>query len=244
MKNGKAEFGSRFIRKGEEHAIKYADEIIVLSKNMQRYFSERYNRTTCFIPNGIERPKIIEQDLIRREYGLEKDKYILFLGRRVPEKGLTYLIDAFKNVDTDFKLVIAGGSSDTDTYTDQIKNMAKDDLRILFTGFVQGKMLEELYSNAYVYVLPSDVEGMPLSLLEAMSYGNCCLVSDIKEITEVVEDKAVIFPKGNVNLLTKKLQFLCDNKSEVAQYKAQATEFICGKYNWNSVVNETVSLYY
>ena len=106
------------------------------------------------------------------------------------------------------------------------------------------KMLEELYSNAYVYVLPSDVEGMPLSLLEAMSYGNCCLVSDIKEITEVVEDKAVIFPKGNVNLLTKKLQFLCDNKSEVAQYKAQATEFICGKYNWNSVVNETVSLYY
>ena len=165
----KGGFGSRFIRKGEEHAIKYADEIIVLSKNMQRYFSERYNRTTCFIPNGIERPKIIEQDLIRREYGLEKDKYILFLGRRVPEKGLTYLIDAFKNVDTDFKLVIAGGSSDTDTYTDQIKNMAKDDLRILFTGFVQGKMLEELYSNAYVYVLPSDVEGMPLSLLEAMS---------------------------------------------------------------------------
>lgn len=240
----KGGFGSRFIRKGEEHAIKYADEIIVLSKNMQRYFSERYNRTTCFIPNGIERPKIIEQDLIRREYGLEKDKYILFLGRRVPEKGLTYLIDAFKNVDTDFKLVIAGGSSDTDTYTDQIKNMAKDDLRILFTGFVQGKMFEELYSNAYVYVLPSDVEGMPLSLLEAMSYGNCCLVSDIKEITEVVEDKAVIFPKGNVNLLTKKLQFLCDNKSEVAQYKAQATEFICGKYNWNSVVNETVSLYY
>lgn len=67
----------------------YADEIIVLSKNMQRYFSERYNRTTCFIPNGIERPKIIEQDLIRREYGLEKDKYILFLGRQVPEKGLT-----------------------------------------------------------------------------------------------------------------------------------------------------------
>ena len=99
-------------------------------------------------------------------------------------------------------------------------------------------MLEELYSNAYVYVLPSDVEGMPLSLLEAMSYGNCCLVSDIKEITEVVEDKAVIFPKGNVNLLTKKLQFLCDNKSEVAQYKAQATEFIFGKYNWNSIVNK------
>ena len=126
----------------------------------------------------------------------------------------------------------------------RLKTVPKDDLRILFTGFVQGKMLEELYSNAYVYVLPSDVEGMPLSLLEAMSYGNCCLVSDIKEITEVVEDKAVIFPKGNVNLLTKKLQFLCDNKSEVAQYKAQATEFICGKYNWNSVVNETVSLYY
>lgn len=236
-------FGSKFIRKGEEFAVKYADEIIVLSKNMQQYFLEKYNRKTHFIPNGVERPEIKEPNHIREIYGLEKNRYILFLGRLVPEKGLMYLIDGFKNVNTDLKLVIAGGSSDTDEYTAKIKNASLNDSRILFTGFVQGEILEELYSNAYVYVLPSDVEGMPLSLLEAMSYGNCCLVSNIEEITEVVEDKAVIFPKGDTSMLTEKLQYLCDSEAEVNRYKLQAADFVCDKYNWDSVVDETLSLY-
>ena len=100
---------------------------------------------------------------------VEKDDYILFLGRLVPEKGITYLIEAFKKVNTNKKLVIAGGSSDTDEFANQLKEMAKDDDRIIFTGFVQGRLLDELYSNAYIYSLPSDLEGMPLSLLEAMS---------------------------------------------------------------------------
>lgn len=103
------------------------------------------------------------------------------------------MVEAFKNVKTDKKLVIAGGSSDTDSFMNELKDLAKDDDRIIFTGFVQGQILKELYSNAYVYTLPSDLEGMPLSLLEAMSYGNCCLVSNIPECTEVVEDRALIF---------------------------------------------------
>ena len=93
------------------------------------------------------------------------------------------------HVKTDKKMVIAGGSSDTDSFMGELKELAKGDDRILFTGFVQGAMLDELYSNAYIYTLPSDLEGMPLSLLEAMSYGNCCLVSDIPECAEVVEDQ-------------------------------------------------------
>ena len=105
----------------------------------------------------------------------------MFLGRLVPEKGIKYLVEAFKNVKTEKKLVIAGGSSDTDQFANELKQMANDDDRIVFTGFVQGEELDELYSNAYVYTLPSDLEGMPLSLLEAMSYGNCCIVSDIDE---------------------------------------------------------------
>ena len=111
----------------------------------------------------------------------------------MPEKGIRYLVEAFKNVKTDKKLVIAGGSSDTDSFMEELKELAKGDDRILFTGFVQGAMLDELYSNAYIYTLPSDLEGMPLSLLEAMSYGNCCLVSDIPECAEVVEDKKIIW---------------------------------------------------
>lgn len=236
-------FGSKFIRQGEKNAVKYADEIIVLSKGVQDYFKETYDRKTHFIPNGVNRPQIREANLITDKFGLKKDSYILFLGRLVPEKGIRYLVEAFKNVRTDKKLVIAGGSSDTDSFMTELKELAKDDNRILFTGFVQGAMLDELYSNAYIYTLPSDLEGMPLSLLEAMSYGNCCLVSDIPECAEVVEDKALIFKRADVQDLQEKLQDACDHPEKVDVHKKQAADFICKKYNWDEVVKETMKLY-
>ena len=160
---------STYIMMGEKCAVKHADEIIVLSKGVQDYFRDTYGRETKFIPNGVNRPIVREPQIIKAKFGLEKDDYILFLGRLVPEKGLKYLVEAFKKVKTDKKLVIAGGSSDTDEFANELRQMAKDDDRIIFTGFVQGEELDELYSNAYVYTLPSDLEGMPLSLLEAMS---------------------------------------------------------------------------
>lgn len=236
-------FASKYIKLGEKVAVKFADEIIVLSEGVQKYFMDTYGRKTVFIPNGVNRPVLRSPKLIKEKYGLNKDEYILFLGRLVPEKGLTYLIDAFKKVQTDKKLVIAGGSSDTDAFMKELKELAKDDDRILFTGFVQGQMLEELYSNAYVYTLPSDLEGMPLSLLEAMSYGNCCLTSDIAECAEVVEDKALLFKKSNVADLREKLQFACDNPEKVKKLKDGAADFICQKYNWDDVVEPTWVLY-
>lgn len=239
----KGGFGAKFIRKGEENAVKYADEIIVLSKNVEQYFKTRYNRITRFIPNGVNRPTIRKADRIRSVYGLEKNGYILFLGRLVPEKGIMYLIEAFSKVNTDLKLVIAGGSSDTDEYEKELRMKAEKDSRILFTGFVEGDLLEELYSNAYVYTLPSDLEGMPLSLLEAMSYENCCLVSDIKELTEVVEDKAVVFPHSNTEALAEKLQYLCNHPAVVTEYQEIAADFICKKYDWDTVTDKTLRLY-
>lgn len=184
-----------------------------------------------------------EVKMIKEKFGLEKDSYILFLGRLVPEKGLRYLIQAFKEVKTDKKLVIAGGSSDTDAFAAELQEMAKGDDRILFTGFVQGQELDELYSNAYVYTLPSDLEGMPLSLLEAMSYGNCCLVSDIEECASVVEDKALVFKKADVNDLREKLQTVCEKEDVVQKRKEEAADFICEKYNWDDVVRRTLKLY-
>ena len=217
----KSGFGSKFIRQGEKNAVKYADEIIVLSKGVQDYFKNTYDRDTWFIPNGVNRPEIRKAELITQKFGLTENSYILFLGRLVPEKGIRYLIEAFKNVCTDKKLVIAGGSSDTDSFMKELQELAKEDDRIIFTGFVQGKILDELYSNAYIYTLPSDLEGMPLSLLEAMSYGNCCLVSDIPECTEVVEDKALIFKKSDIEDLKGKCIHGSTAKSAIGMMEAE-----------------------
>lgn len=236
-------FGARYIHLGEKMAVRHADEIIVLSKGVQEYFKKAYGRKTRFIPNGVTRPGRRKANKIKARWGLEKDGYILFLGRIVPEKGEHYLIEAFRGIDTDRKLVIAGGSSDTDLYMEKLKGLAAGDDRIIFTGFVQGDLLAELYSSAYLYCLPSDLEGMPLSLLEAMSYGNCCLVSDIAECKEVIEDRAVTFQKGNVEDLREKLEWLCADEALVKEYKKHAADFICSKYSWEEIVRETIRVY-
>lgn len=236
-------FASRVIKFGEKMAARHADEVIVLSRNVQQYFKEKYGREVTYIPNGINRPERRKADLIREKYGLERDGYFLFLARIVPEKGLHYLIEAYQKLDTDKKLVIAGGNSQAVEYMEQIHEMAAKDDRILMTDFVQGQTLEELYSNAYAFVLPSDVEGMALSLLEAMSYGNCCLVSDICENTEVVEDQALHFRKGDVKDLWEKLQYLLEHPDTVERLRSGSADFICGKYNWDEVVDETLRLY-
>ena len=181
--------------------------------------------------------------MITEKYGLTKDGYFLSLGRIVPEKGIHYLIEAFSQIQTDKKLVIAGGNSHAVEYMEQIHRMAAQDDRIIMTDFVQGQILEELYSNAYAFVLPSDVEGMALTLLEAMSYGTCCLVSDICENTEVVEDRALVFRKGDVKDLRKKLEYMITHPEIVEEYGLGSTDFICGKYNWDEVVDETIRLY-
>lgn len=234
-------FATKYIKWGERIAVRYADEIIVLSKNVSDYFKTTYNRNTVFIPNGVSKPVRREIDLINKLWGLKKNSYVLFLGRIVPEKGLRYLVEAWNGIRTEKKLVIAGGSSDTNSFMHELKEMANDS--VIFTGFQEGQILEELYSNAYVYVLPSDLEGMPLSLLEAMSYGNCCLVSDITECTDVVEDKAVSFKKSDIHSLKTTLQKLLDYPECVDYYKKTAANYITNKYNWDDVVDKTLDLY-
>lgn len=236
-------FASHYILFGEKCAVRFADKIIVLSENLKKYFKENYNRDTIFIPNGINKPEIKKDTEIKDKYGLVKGEYILFLGRLVPEKGIDYLIKAFKNIKTNKKLVIAGGASEAAGYEEELHNLAKDNENIIFTGFVQGEILEELYSNSYLYVLPSDLEGMPLSLLEAMSYGNCCLTSDIPECSEICPEYNNTFKKGNIEDLQLKLQYLCDNPQRVEECKLNISDYVLKKYNWDNVVKETLLLY-
>ena len=236
-------FAAWYIRTGEKCAVRFADEIIVLSENVKSYFKTKYNRETVYIPNGVSTANRVEAREITNLYGIRKDEYILFLGRLVPEKGVKYLIQAYKELDTDKKLVIAGGNSDSGDYPSELSELAGDDSRIIFTGFVQGRVLEELYSNAYIYVLPSTLEGMPLSLLEAMSYGNCCLTSDIPECTSVLGDCGDAFKQRDVQDLKEKLQQLCDDLEKVALFKEKTAEYSHGSINWDEVVNQTLVLY-
>lgn len=234
-------FATKYIKHGEKCAVKYADKIIVLSKGVQDYFKEKYNRETIFIPNGVEESKIKEPKIIKEKYNLEKDNYILFLARIVPEKGLDDLIDAYNKIRTDKKLVIAGGASHTNDYLRHIEQKVKKNKNIIMTGFVQGDELEELFSNTFLYCLPSHIEGMPISLLEAMSYGRNVLVSDIDENTQVIGKYGTSFKKGNIDDLAQKIQESLNEKNR--KNSEDIENYILKKYNWNVIINKTIDIY-
>ena len=236
-------FASKYIKFGEKVMVKCADEIIVLSESARKYFKDTYNRETVLIHNGIERPDKKEAEKITELYGLSKDSYICIVSRLTAEKGVHYLIDAFSSIKTNKKLVIAGDTSDTDEYVKMLKEKGLGNPDIIFTGFISGDILAEIYSNAYVVALPSDIEGMSLSLLEALAYGNAVLCSDIPENTLVTENKAMHFKKSDVDDLAEKLQAMCDDEEIVNILKDGADEFILSKYNWNDVASSTYELY-
>lgn len=234
---------SAYIKHGEKAAVSKADEIIVLSHSAQDYFIREYNRQTLFIPNGVDVKQPRCADEIKSRWGLENSDYILFLGRLVPEKRPELLIEAFERLDTSKRLVIAGGGSDTPDFEARLHAMSKDDNRILFTGFVTGNTLAELYSNAYCYVLPSDVEGMPMSLLEAMAYGCCCVTSDIPECADVLCNAGVTFSRGSISALQGVVEDLLADSDCVVAYGNAARGRILTRYDWNSIVDRTLAVY-
>ena len=154
-----------------------------------------------------------------------------------------YLIEAYQKLHTDKKLVIVGGTSDTDDYVQRLYAMAGNSSSIIFTGFQEGLAAEELFSNAFLYVLPSDLEGMPLSLLEAMNYGCCCVTSDIGECADVLDGSGFTFPRGNVEALRETLQDLCDHPDKAAAKRGEARKVVSSKYTWQDITAQTAAFY-
>ena len=226
--------GNQILKFSEKMVVRYADAIITLCDNDQDYFKEAYGLETTRIPNGFERFPLRSPSVITEKYGLHREDYILFLARIVPEKGLHYLIKAYRQAGIPQKLVIAGGSGHSEGYYREMQALAGDDPNILFTGFVQGETLAELYSNAYLYVLPSDIEGMPMSLLEALGYGRVCLVSDIRE-NRVDPDNSYFFQKADTDDLREKLKEISRNRKSYAPSQA----LMC----WDEVAQKTLDLY-
>lgn len=237
---------SKYIKTGEKVMAKYADKIIVLSESARTYFKDTYKRDTVLIPNGIDRPKHTAADKITKLFGLKKDEYISVVSILTPEKGIHYLIDAQNSVKPDKKLVIAGDTGDSDSadsYTALLRKKAKDNPNIIFTGFISGDVLREIYSNTYAVCLPSDIEGMSLSLLEALAYGNALLCSDIPENTSVAKNHALYFKKSDTNDLAKKLKLLCSDSDFAKKLKKGADDFILSKYSRKDVALSHFKLY-
>ncbi|HHV10174.1 MAG TPA: glycosyltransferase family 4 protein [Clostridiales bacterium] len=234
----------RYLLLGEKIAAKYADEVIVLSSNLQDYFLKTYHRQTQYIPNGINAAQPVEADIIKKKFGLEKNSYLLFLARIVPEKGLHYLIKAYQSIDTEIKLVAAGASSYSDEYRKEIEALAAKDARIILTGAVYGKELEELFSNCRAYILPSDIEGMPLSLLEAMSYKRKCIVSDIPENLEVTKHPELSFRKGDIASLREVLERnITDTNCGESGDAGEFMEYDLSEYDWDVIADQHARLY-
>lgn len=226
--------GQKILIKSEKLIVKYANEIITLCHSDHDYFQKTYNKKTHLIPNGFERFELLKADIITKKYGLQGDDYFLFLARIVPEKGLHYLIKAYKNSGISQKLVVAGGGSHSSEYYDEMVRLAEGDQNIIFTGFVQGMELEELESNAYCYVLPSDIEGMPMSLLEALGHQRICLVSDIPENAVDLEN-SYVFRRGDITDLKNKLVEISQ-----ARKKFKANNNL---EDWDTIVDKTEKIY-
>lgn len=232
-----------FLKIGEVACVKFPNKTISVSKSLAEYYKSKYMTNIEYIPNGIDKKNKLSANKIKTLYNINENEYILFLARLVPEKGAHYLIEAFNKIKTNKKLLIAGGSSHSNNYVNKLRDLAKNNSNIIFTDFVKGEILDELFTNAYFYVLPSEIEGLPISLLEAMAYGQCCLVSDIRENLDVIEDKAVVFKNKDVLDLEKKLKYLVDNPKIVEEYKSISEEYILNKYVWENIAIETEEVF-
>lgn len=235
--------GKTFLKLTERPSVIFADRITVVSNVQVEYIMKKYGMNAVYIPTGVNQPKILKPNLIKEKYGLYGNDYILFAARLVKEKGVHYLIKAYNEMDTELKLVIAGDALYEDEYKKELQELAKSNKNIIFTGFVTGDILYELFSNCYIFVLPSELEGLPTALLEAMSYGNCCLVSDIPENIEALNDLGFTFQNKNYIDLKNKLLYLIENKDKVESVKPRAKEYVLSNFSWDQIADRFEQLY-
>ena len=218
-------------------AIRFADRVTVVSRELQTYFLQRYRVESTYTPNGVT-VGLPGLDLsVLTSFGLEKGEYILFASRLVPEKGAHELIEAFNKIDTDKKLVIAGGSRYDDAYVASLRRADRTG-RCVFTGHQSGSCITSLFNGAFLYVLPSHIEGLSLSLLEAVGHGKAVLVSDIPENLEVVGPYGFRYPVGDVRALERELSRLLDSPESVRLAEGEAKRILAHSPTWNTVAGE------
>ena len=232
---------SRVLRWGEAASVCAPNTTMVVSRTLQEYYLQRYQKETAYVPNGatLTAPRMTQQ---LAHWGLSPGNYILFLGRFSPEKNCHLLVNAFESLHTDMKLVLAGGSSHSDSYVEELRRHESEQIRLL--PWVSGNDLQELLSNAAVFVLPSDLEGMSLALLDAMAAGVCVLTSDIPENLEVVEGAGFTFKRGDQADLAHMLDRLAHDPEMRRQAAIRQRERIQGQFLWPAIARSIEATYY
>lgn len=226
---------------GERAAIYFGHETISVSRSLNIYCQERYGKTTTYIPNGVPNMQTIKPSMIDSAFGLKGDDYILVVTRLVPHKGVHYLIKAHAQLNTSKKLVIVGDSAFTDAYVKELREMSSPN--VIFTGWQNGQMLAELFSNASLYVQPSDSEGLPISVLEAAAYGLPIIASDIPSNMEIVGKCGRPFVKADVTDLARALREVLQDVDVRQEMSRKARKLVQEEYEWNAISQNTVRLY-
>ncbi len=231
---------SAVLRLGERAAVRLPNRTMVVSRELQKHYTVDFGVETIYVPNGgIRRDRSLPHKIL--EWGLEPGAYILFLGRFSPEKGSHLLVEAYEKLNTPVKLVVAGGSSYCDDYSRQLHTHASENIKIL--DWVSGQELDELLTNAMIFVLPSEMEGLSLALLDAMGAGVCVLGSDVPENQEAIADAGFTFRRGDAADLAERLQFLIANHSvrEAAGRAAKAR--VLEHYQWRDIAEKIEQVY-
>lgn len=235
---------------GERLAVTAPDATIAVSKTLETYIRLSYGSDAKYIPNGTQVPMTDSEPALLKPFDLEPGKYLMMCARLVRHKGAHVLIKAFQELKQknptlarDMKLAIVGGSAFTDDYVHELRELAKDDASIVLTGNQTGKTLHSLFANSYAAVHPSESEGLPIAVLEAMSYGKCVLSSDIPENMELTEDHGLTFETNNVEDLVKKLTHLLEEPDHVETIGKEARIHIAKNYDWKDIAETTEYLY-
>ena len=232
-----------FLRLGERLMCRFSHEVVVVTESMRDYVRSTYQLEAVYIPNGANHYDAVGSSELSA-WGLEPGQYIAYIGRLVRHKGVHYLIKAYQQLpDNKLPLVIVGEGSFTDDYVSELKALAGDSTKIIFTGRQSGVVLAELYANARLFVQPSESEGLSLALLEAMSRGVPTLVSDISENLEAIGDTGFIFKNKDVDDLREKLRFIL-SEPELAAEKAQAASLrVAQKFDWDEIASAMLLSY-
>ncbi len=231
------------LRIGEVATLKFPHATITVSHGLQVLSREQYGAEAIFIPNGAKAKNVKSQKFIKAE-GLTKSKYILFVGRLLPVKGVHHLIKAYREVKGSMSLVIIGGAAvGEEDYLEKLKNLAQGDSRIKLLGFRPPNEVEEFYAHAYVYCQPSESEGLPVSVIEAMGHGTAVLVSDIPGNLEAIHQSGFTFENKNTEDLRTQLQHLIKHPDQVKSAAKDVRKTVDRYFDWDRIAEQTLEVY-